>query len=149
MNLRLRLVRAASVVALLVMCAHTVHAQLNWSPPCQMATITNNSPCNLQFSINTNPPNIFPPIVLPPGGMIVVPTPPGTVITGVTSWGGNFYPVNPPPPGAGSPCNPTDWWICCVRLGPDPCPQCCCDICFDPINCTITIWPARCPKCRP
>ncbi|HVZ41106.1 MAG TPA: hypothetical protein VHI13_17640 [Candidatus Kapabacteria bacterium] len=140
---------AAALTLAAFACIQTASAQLPWNPPCPNTTINNTTLCTAQLNLVTIPAGAVPPVLVPAGTAVVIPTPPpGLQITGITSFGGFFYPVNPPAPPLGIGCLPTDFWIQHVTLGPPP--GCCFNICFDVNTCTITLTNSPVPpKCRP
>lgn len=115
------------------------------NPPCPNVNVFNATGVPVQFNSTTNPPGIWPPVLIPPGGTITLPTPPGGIaFLAVTSFAGVRVPFNPPPPPPFMPCTPTDWWINSIALAPT---GFCFDICANPLTCTITITGPAPPPC--
>lgn len=122
----------------LALVATTASAQNFNNPPCATVTVNNLSPCAVNVNIVTIPAGIWPPFLLPVGGVANLPVPLNgfVTVTGVIDINGVFFPTTPPPPPAGSPCGPTDWWTPIIPMGPG----CNVTYCLDPLTCTINIW---------
>jgi hypothetical protein len=137
---------ASAIVALaLLALVETASAQVGW--PCPAALVCNFSNCRVTLILNTTPPGVIPAINLAPGQCINIPTPVAS-IDQVVSAAGIAYPILPPPPFPLCNCLPNEWSVCCVTLPPQ---NCCFDVCFDPVACTININNAACPPgtCNP
>lgn len=152
---RTRSFLAAAILAAftLIIASDAIHAQgVPWGG-CPNTRICNLTNCTVTLNLWTTPPGAFPAITLVPGQCITVPTPGIASIDSVLSAAGIWYPVLPPPPVPPCNCPPGTWSVCCVTLPslPPPPTNCCCDVCFDPLTCTININPSACPAalCRP
>lgn len=146
---RTRSIIAASIFAALTFFyAAAADAQgVPWGG-CPNTTICNLTGCKVQIALRMIP-VASPAYTLAPGQCLVIPTTGVTSIAGVVSAAPAVYPVLPPPPVAPCNCPAGSWSVCCVTL--PSAAVCCCDICFDPLTCTINILPAACPPgaCRP
>lgn len=145
-----RFVAAGIVAALMLLfTASRADAQLGapWGA-CGATNVCNFTNCPVTLTLLTFPAGGLCPIVLQAGQCINIPTPGIASIDWVVSALPALYPVLPPPPAPPSTCLPTDWSVNCVTLPPG---NCCCDVCFDPILCTISINNAACPPgaCNP
>ena len=136
-------------VAMLAIIAGTASAQLgpppNLPPPCVSGNlvVNNASGCTVDLCLKATPP-INPWCFTIPVGAIGWPVtlPAGTTIGGIISLANIGYPFVPHPFLAGI------WWVQNVNLGPFP--GCCCDVYYDPANCTMRITPTTGgPPCQP
>lgn len=136
----------ATAAVLCTLAAATAAAQMLWNPPCPNVQIVNTSNCGANLRLVTTPAGVLPAVIfVPAGGAVAFPTPPVPfTINGINSFGGIFYPFQPPPPPGGCGCLPGEFHICCVTLGPAP--GCCFDICGANVNppCRITLRPSLC-----
>lgn len=132
---------AIAALALLgaVLSTSTARAQYPWSPPCPTMTVVNATPCFVMFAMATMPLGGLPVVVIPPGGVIVVPSPAPMTLIGPTSLAGITYAMVPGP-------GPGQFWAPGVIVGPAP--GCCIDVIADNMTCTVTLMPGT-PPCRP
>jgi hypothetical protein len=138
MNAHIRLSLPAAFAVMLISAASAIAQPLVWNSPCptlRVKTLLNSS---ITVTTVTAPPGAVPPLTAPPfDESPTVPVAVGTIINGIISAGGNFYPIvqpslpSPPAPVA------ADGWIPDVML-PGP-PAVCVDLFFDLSNCTIYI----------
>lgn len=154
MNSSIRISRTAALAVVfaltMAVSAMVATAQINWSPPCGTMTVNNLDPnCVVLFTPITVPAGAIAPVVIPPGGTVVIPTPPNINLTGIVSNGGFNYFFNPPPTPPGWTCLPMDWWIGNVTLGAGP-GLCCFDICLCMPACVVNLIPTTSlPPCNP
>lgn len=115
-----------AIVVAGVLGAHHAQAQ-----PCTAVTVYNFSNCDLNFCLQTSSGKIctFIPITWPPAPGTVVSIPAGATVTGVFDYLNGVHPFAP---------NCTSLFQISAT--------CCADVCYDPVNCIITITrgPANC-----
>lgn len=146
MNHRSRFLAAMLAVAIIAFLTGTGTARAGVPWACAATTITNFTACTIPLTLVAAPPAAIVRVNLGPGAIAQVPTGGIASFDFVISNGGIWYPVLAPPPVPPCNCPPANWSVCCVTLAPG----CCCDVCFDPANCRITVRPAACVgPCNP